>query len=154
VCSTVTQKWGTGGNNVTGTLLPDVVGALTAKNVNVFGAPNVDGWHYLPVAIGNVQDGEVTTLSSREFKGLSCGRDGMTSAAVIETPTRVRRLTPVECERLQGFPDQYTNIPWRKKPESPDGLRYKALGNSMAVPVMRWIGQRITQVEEIVCVSA
>ena len=59
----------------------------------------------------------------------------------------VRRLTPVECERLQGFPDNYTNIPWRKKEESPDGSRYKALGNSMAVPVMKWIGQRIKQVE-------
>lgn len=60
---------------------------------------------------------------------------------------QVRRLTPVECERLQGFPDNYTNIPWRKKPESPDGPRYKALGNSMAVPVMRWIGERINKVE-------
>jgi DNA (cytosine-5)-methyltransferase 1 len=55
----------------------------------------------------------------------------------------VRRLTPVECERLQGFPDGYTNIPWRNKPDAPDGPRYKSLGNSMAVPVMRWIGTRI-----------
>lgn len=59
----------------------------------------------------------------------------------------VRRLTPVECERLQGFPDNYTNIPWNKKEESPDSQRYKAMGNSMAVPVMRWIGQRIDKVE-------
>jgi DNA (cytosine-5)-methyltransferase 1 len=58
----------------------------------------------------------------------------------------VRRLTPVECERLQGFPDNYTNITWRKKEESPDGPRYKALGNSMAVPVMAWIGRRIANV--------
>ena len=55
----------------------------------------------------------------------------------------VRRLTPVECERLQGFPDNYTNIPWRKAAESPDGPRYKALGNSWAVPVVAWIGKRI-----------
>ena len=57
----------------------------------------------------------------------------------------VRRLTPMECERLQGFPDGYTAIPWRKKPaeECPDGPRYKALGNSWAVPVVRWIGARI-----------
>lgn len=61
----------------------------------------------------------------------------------IQTAMQVRRLTPVECERLQGFPDNYTNIPWRKKPESPDGPRYKALGNSWAVPNVRWIGQRI-----------
>jgi DNA (cytosine-5)-methyltransferase 1 len=57
----------------------------------------------------------------------------------------VRRLTPVECERLQGFPDNYTNIPWRKQPESPDGPRYKALGNSWAVFVVRWIGGRIVR---------
>jgi DNA (cytosine-5)-methyltransferase 1 len=55
----------------------------------------------------------------------------------------VRRLTPVECERLQGFPDNYTNIP-----KAADGNRYKALGNSMAVPVMRWIGQRIDGYEQ------
>ena len=59
--------------------------------------------------------------------------------------TQVRRLTPTECERLQGFPDGYTVIPWRKKPasECPDGPRYKALGNSWAVPNVRWLGQRI-----------
>lgn len=65
---------------------------------------------------------------------------------------QVRRLTPRECERLQGFPDDYTLIPWRGKPadQCPDGPRYKALGNSMAVPVMRWIGERIDRVERIV----
>ena len=56
---------------------------------------------------------------------------------------KVRKFTPTECERLQGFPDGYTNIPWRKKDEAPDGPRYKALGNSMAVPCMKWIGERI-----------
>ena len=63
--------------------------------------------------------------------------------AVLQASMQVRRLTPVECERLQGFPDGYTNIPWRNKPESPDGPRYKALGNSWAVPVVAWIGRRI-----------
>jgi DNA (cytosine-5)-methyltransferase 1 len=66
-------------------------------------------------------------------------------AAVHAASMVVRRLTCVECERLQGFPDEYTNIPWRKQPESPDGLRYKALGNSWAVPVVRWIGGRIVR---------
>lgn len=58
---------------------------------------------------------------------------------------QVRRLTPIECERLQGFPDNHTMISWRGKDaaECPDGPRYKAIGNSMAVPVMRWIGERI-----------
>ena len=58
----------------------------------------------------------------------------------------VRRLTPVECERLQGFPDDYTLIPYRNRMAA-DGPRYKAMGNSMAVPVMRWIGERISEVE-------
>ena len=60
----------------------------------------------------------------------------------------VRRLTPVECERLQGFPDTYTDIMSKGK-ATPDGPRYKALGNSMAVPVMAWIGNRIQQVESL-----
>jgi DNA (cytosine-5)-methyltransferase 1 len=69
----------------------------------------------------------------------------------ISPSTAVRRLTPTECERLQGFPDGHTLIPWRGKPadQCPDGPRYKALGNSMAVPVMRWIGQRIAAVEQL-----
>ncbi len=60
----------------------------------------------------------------------------------------VRRLTPRECERLQGFPDDYTAVPYRNK-SAADGPRYKALGNSMAVPVMRWIGERIAKVDAI-----
>jgi DNA (cytosine-5)-methyltransferase 1 len=59
---------------------------------------------------------------------------------------QVRRLTPRECERLQGFPDDYTQVSYRNKPAA-DGPRYKALGNSMAVPVMRWIGERIQLVD-------
>jgi len=62
---------------------------------------------------------------------------------------RVRRLTPTECERLQGFPDGYTNIPYRGKNGAPDGPRYKALGNSMAANCMRWIGRRIEAVDKM-----
>jgi DNA (cytosine-5)-methyltransferase 1 len=62
----------------------------------------------------------------------------------ISTNMAVRRLTEIECERLQGFPDNYTNI----KENCPSGPRYKALGNSMAVPVMRWIGERINEHEQ------
>lgn len=58
----------------------------------------------------------------------------------------VRRLTPTECERLQGMPDDHTLIEWRGKP-APDTLRYKAIGNSMAVPVMKWIGERLEKVD-------
>ena len=69
--------------------------------------------------------------------------------AGLVSPQQVRRLTPRECERLQGFPDDYTRIPYRGKPadKCPDGPRYKALGNSWAVPVVRWIGQRIMEVD-------
>jgi len=67
----------------------------------------------------------------------------------VLTAMQVRRLTPTECERLQGFPDNFTQIPWRKKAaaDCPDGPRYKALGNSWAVPVAAWIGKRIMEVE-------
>jgi DNA (cytosine-5)-methyltransferase 1 len=69
-------------------------------------------------------------------------------ATLAQPPSMsVRRLTPRECERLQGFPDDWTHIPYRKG-ESSDSNRYRALGNSMAVPVMRWIGARIARVEE------
>ena len=69
-------------------------------------------------------------------------------APAIAGAMQVRRLTPVECERLQGFPDHYTDIKPKGKP-TPDGPRYKALGNSMAVPVMHWIGRRIQIVESM-----
>ena len=90
--------------------------------------------------------------------------DGQTSATITEAvggtntsgpkvmhSMAIRRLTPKECERLQGFPDDWTKIPYRNKPadQCPDGPRYKACGNSMAVPVMRWIGQRIRYVESL-----
>jgi DNA (cytosine-5)-methyltransferase 1 len=90
--------------------------------------------------------------------------DGQTSATITEAvggtntsgpkvmeSMAIRRLTPKECERLQGFPDDWTKIPYRNKPvdQCPDGPRYKACGNSMAVPVMRWIGERINLIESI-----
>lgn len=68
----------------------------------------------------------------------------------------VRRLTPRECERLQGFPDDFTRIAWRGKPAEacPDGPRYQALGNSMAVPVMRWLLTRLATIDAHLCLSA
>lgn len=74
-----------------------------------------------------------------------------TETFVVETARRcdnVRRLTPRECERLQGFPDDYTLVPYRGKPAA-DGPRYSAIGNSMAVPVMRWIGERIQSIDHL-----
>ena len=81
---------------------------------------------------------------------LKSNSGGNTVPCVLKPNTVVRRLTPVECERLQGFPDGYTNIPWRNKPTAPDSRRYKAIGNSMAVPVMRWIGKRMMDAKEVV----
>jgi DNA (cytosine-5)-methyltransferase 1 len=74
--------------------------------------------------------------------------EGGRADGVMTPQMAVRRLTPRECERLQGFPDDYTLVEYRGKPAA-DGPRYKALGNSMAVPVMRWIGERIAAVDAI-----
>jgi len=88
-------------------------------------------------------------MSSKRSKG-SSGPAGDEVANMIATPTMaVRRLTPKECERLQGFPDDYTLVEFRGKPAC-DGVRYKALGNSFAVPVVAWIGNRIQMLEELV----
>lgn len=73
--------------------------------------------------------------------GRHCGGDWM------DPRLTVRRLTPLETERLQGFPDGHTDIPYKGKDHPPDGLRYKATGNSMAVPVMAWIADGIVDVE-------
>ena len=83
-----------------------------------------------------VESDHASTLKARDHKD---------STDLIVTEDGVRRLTPVECERLQGFPDNHTQISWRGKDaaDCPDGPRYRAIGNSMAVPVMRWIGERI-----------
>jgi DNA (cytosine-5)-methyltransferase 1 len=85
-------------------------------------------------------DGTASTVKARDDK----------DATDLVAASTVRRLTPKECERLQGFPDDFSRIPWRnKEPEDcPNGHRYKALGNSMAVPVMNWIGRRIDMVEK------
>ena len=88
-------------------------------------------------------DNKAGVLTSHQAKGAD--------TLITESNHVVRRLTPMECERLQGFPDNYTQIPYKGKPaeECPKGHRYKALGNSMAVPVMRWLGERIQQVSDL-----
>jgi len=101
-----------------------------------------------PMAFAQNQLGEVRVGEVTNTLNTNSNPSGRNTPMVAQT-MQVRRLTPVECERLQGFPDGYTNIPWRNKPESPDGPRYKAMGNSMAVPVMRWIGERIAAVEAL-----
>lgn len=107
----------------------------------------------LPVAFNSRQDpvsgdvsGALDTCSPQaQAVAVSLrGRDGGGQPAACMTPQMaVRRLTPRECERLQGFPDRWTDVPYRNKPAA-DGPRYKALGNSMAVPCMHWIGRRLS----------
>ena len=107
-----------------------------------------------PIAMGGLN--AHTAICRNVCPALKCGGDGAMVASETEgkptgaNPMLVRRLTPLECERLQGFPDGHTLIGWKGKPaeECPDGPRYKAIGNSMAVPVMRWIGRRIALVDE------
>ena len=84
------------------------------------------------------------TLSTG-FGGRGVDSDQICNGNCVINFPKVRKLTPIECERLQGFPDNYTRIPWRNKPaeQCPDTPRYMAIGNSMAVPVMRWIGERM-----------
>ena len=98
-------------------------------------------------------DADNQTLNAETSQSLRSSRADIDRQGTLFSPKTltVRRLTPRECERLQGFPDDYTAIPWRGKSaaECPDGPRYKAIGNSMAVNCMRWIGQRITFVENI-----
>jgi DNA (cytosine-5)-methyltransferase 1 len=118
VCSTVTSRWGTGGGNL--------------PMVNAIGVDTYNG----------TETGQVSCTITADVGGPThSGPKVMQSMAV-------RRLLPKECERLQGFPDDYTDIKPNGKQTS-DGPRYKALGNSMAVPVMAWIGKRIQEVENL-----
>ena len=104
----------------------------------------------LTVGANTVQAVCAPTLTSSNDPSRSPQSSEVTQqvAAVLQASMQVRRLTPRECERLQGFADDYTLIPYRNKPAA-DGPRYKALGNSMAVPVMAWIGKRIAAVNAI-----
>lgn len=100
-----------------------------------------------PVAFAQNTRDEVRLMNGDgSIVGALAAESGMHQTCYVAAPAMaVRRLLPVECERLQGFPDEYTRIPWKGKPasECPDGPRYKALGNSMAVPCMYWIGWQI-----------
>lgn len=118
---------------------PEVCGALSStmhKDPPVVGfAANQRGEVRLQGGDGSVCGAIPASQSGKQVQGVTDGH-------------AVRRLTPRECERLQGMPDDWTRVPYRGKPaeECPDTPRYKAIGNSMAVPVMRWIGKRIQEV--------
>ncbi len=99
------------------------------------------------IAFRENQRGEVQYVDPPHALASGGGKPGQGYCGVQQAMA-VRRLTPRECERLQGFPDDYTLVTYRNKPAA-DGPRYKALGNSMAVPVMRWIGERIASVDSV-----
>jgi DNA (cytosine-5)-methyltransferase 1 len=115
----------------------------TAGNIGVANCLNAHG------GVGRM-DGESETFVpvaiQSNFSNQGCQGDTPTLTAnaptAVALSAAVRRLTPVECERLQGFPDGYTAVPYRDK-QAADGPRYRALGNSMAVPVLRWLLTRI-----------
>lgn len=141
VCGTLSESSGHArpGDNIQSVdyLIPALANPLTARMHKGINTTCDEGQTMIgaPIAFHNRQDpdvsGDVTHPLGAQDNGMGVG-------------VGVRRLTPRECERLQGFPDDYTLIPYRNKPAS-DGPRYKALGNSMAVPVMRWLGARINQ---------
>jgi DNA (cytosine-5)-methyltransferase 1 len=152
VCCTVSATYGAGGGNVPVTIQPigifqdsefgiaqyDTAGTLRAGRIPA---------HQMaiqPIGLDEEQNAMVDAFGTLKARTAGGGFEG----SVMQTNMAVRRLTPVECERLQGFPDGYTDIQPKGK-ATPDGPRYKALGNSMAVPVMAWIGKRIQQVEDI-----
>lgn len=120
----------------------DVAGTLTARHDS---SPCADrGMNVLSVALRGREGGATAELGDNLAGCLRASSGGGDKPHAL-TQSAVRRLTPRECERLQGFPDGHTMIPWRNKAadDCADGPRYKAIGNSKAVPVVRWIGRRI-----------
>lgn len=147
----VAATLGTPGSSVNGsgpTVMQPVAHAFDARQSAVIqygdktGPLDTDG-HSVAVAVQASQSG----VRFNDIVGTLDANYGSRRHNGVMQSMQVRRLTPVECERLQGFPDDWTHIPWRGKPadQCPDGPRYKALGNSWAVPVVRWIGQRIQE---------
>ena len=129
-------------------------GQMSEPQTNVDMTQTLQAKNPMAVAVGAFKPGQSAQAHSIGYENemaptLEAGSGGNNKPAVHHGMA-VRRLTPVECERLQGFGDNYTDIQPKGK-ATPDGPRYKALGNSMAVPVMAWIGKRIQEVEQMQC---
>ena len=131
-------------------VLMDQGGSVMNVEYDISGTLRRETHGHEPVVMQPIATHDVagTMLSRNTSGGFSNSIDHAAAGYMALQAMQVRRLTPVECERLQGFPDNYTDIKSKGKP-TPDGPRYKALGNSMAVPVMAWIGKRIQEVEAV-----
>ena len=121
----------------------------TAGSLKVGGGKPGQGYPAVAISLRGREGGATAELSGEQTPALRASQGGGDKAHIL-ADYAVRRLTPRECERLQGFPDNYTLIPYRNG-MAKDGPRYKALGNSMAVPVMCWIGERLAAVETLLC---
>ena len=121
-------------------------GDVTATLTSACGGTNTSEPKLMQSVVATFKGGQGSAAGGIGYSEMTAPTLTAAESGSNRTPTllqhmAVRRLTPIECERLQGFPDDYTNI----KEKCPDGPRYKAMGNSMAVPVMKWIGQRIKE---------
>ena len=126
---------------------PENGGNATAPFVELAPCQTKTDRHAVAVAIRGREGGAAAEMGGEVANTLRASQGGSDKPFCLSAGT-VRRLTPTECERLQGFPDGYTDIKPKGK-QTPDGPRYKALGNSMAVPVMAWIGERIALADAI-----
>jgi DNA (cytosine-5)-methyltransferase 1 len=115
---------------------------------NWIGRKPENGGNAVAFSAGNSKDSRGIGYTVEGTPPLRAGASGTNQVPTMVQGLQVRRLTPTECERLQGFPDRYTYVPHKGKPAA-DGPRYKALGNSMARPVMRWIGEQLDMVSLI-----
>ncbi|MCX8672981.1 DNA cytosine methyltransferase [Bifidobacterium sp. B4001] len=165
VSQTLTARMGTGGNQVpliqeVTAFLPNAGGKAGSISYERELSPTLKTEHNPAVLCASnrglrssINAGYVFSPKNAATAGLSISRETSPTLSVTKQPAvsgggMVRRLMPVECERLQGFPDGWTDVRYKGKDHAPDSPRYKTLGNSMAEPVMAWIGRRIQQAEE------
>ena len=157
---TLCARMGTGGNNVP-IVLMDQGGAVMTVEEDKVGTLRAQTHGHEPIVLSDNDNASCFALAENTIGrqpqngGNGIGFSNETQYTLNATGVHgvsfegcVRRLTPVECERLMGFSDNYTQIPYRGKPaeKCPDAPRYKALGNSWCVPVIEWIGKRIDKV--------
>jgi DNA (cytosine-5)-methyltransferase 1 len=164
---TVTSKWmkgygGPSGANETGNMVYAPTVTFAGNQQSEIAATlqttcheysRADGFNVIidrvaqPIAVDTFNQ----TINERTSQTIGSSASDVNHYGAVLHSMAIRRLTPKECERLQGFPDDWTKVPYRNKPadQCPDGPRYKACGNSMAVPVMRWIGERINLIESM-----